>query len=330
MNEELSKKLLDDFPKLFRNRHKTSMQRGFECGDGWFDLIYKISQDIETVARESGLSPDSPEWPLCRQVKEKMGSLRFVVFGIKGFSGVNERISELRLATLNRSLQICEKCGQLGKLEEPMMQWYSCYFSQTWYANTFLVSSPNQIGCAIAHDREWNNIYDSGCNFTCLAIILNIDPGRLASELRNEKYFFEDGSLPADYLDGTQRGLVWDQNAPNSRRKAVRLKDFWHSTLKRRVSLTLQYVGKTSTSDYDEGCAHVDAIRARGNHAVCGTWEHSHLVAGESNEGYFVWDPDGSETTVEQNLAGFLTLRKLFDAYPNQKIEFWEYFADLV
>lgn len=116
MNEELSKKLIDDFPKLFRNRHKSSMQRGFECGDGWFDLIYKLSQDIEAVARESGLSPDSPEWPLCRQVKEKMGSLRFIVFGIKGFSGIYERISELRLAALNRSLQICEYCGQPGDL----------------------------------------------------------------------------------------------------------------------------------------------------------------------------------------------------------------------
>jgi len=116
MNEALSKKLLDDFPELFRNRHETSMQRGFECGDGWFDLIYKLAQDIETVARESGLSPDSPEWPLCRQVKEKMGSLRFVVFAVDGLTGLNERISELRLAALNQSLQICEQCGRPGKL----------------------------------------------------------------------------------------------------------------------------------------------------------------------------------------------------------------------
>lgn len=116
MNEELSKKLLDDFPKLFRNRHKTSMQHGFECGDGWFDLIYKLSQDIEAVARESGLSPDSPEWPLCRQVKEKFGSLRFVVFAVDGRAEFNERISKLKLAALNRSFQICEYCGKPGEL----------------------------------------------------------------------------------------------------------------------------------------------------------------------------------------------------------------------
>ena len=58
MNEALTKKLLDDFPRLFRNRHETSMQRGFECGNGWFDLIYQLSRDIESAARENGLSPD--------------------------------------------------------------------------------------------------------------------------------------------------------------------------------------------------------------------------------------------------------------------------------
>lgn len=116
MNKELSKKLFDDFPYLFRNRHESSMQRGFECGDGWFELIYNLSQDIEAVARENGLNPDSPEWPLCRQVKEKLGSLRFVIFAVDGLVEVNECISELRVAALNRSLQICEQCGKSGEL----------------------------------------------------------------------------------------------------------------------------------------------------------------------------------------------------------------------
>ena len=116
MNEELSKKLLDDFPRLYRNRNESSMQDGFVCGDGWFGLIYKLSQDIEEVAREGGLSPDSPEWPLCRQVKEKLGSLRFVVFAVEERLGIYERISELRLAALNRSFQTCEYCGQPGEL----------------------------------------------------------------------------------------------------------------------------------------------------------------------------------------------------------------------
>ncbi len=116
MNEELSNKLLDDFPRLFRNRDQSSMQRGFECGDGWFELIYQLSRDIETVARESGLSPDSAEWPKCRQVKEKLGSLRFVVFATDQHRTMYKRISQLRLDALNQSAKTCECCGKPGEL----------------------------------------------------------------------------------------------------------------------------------------------------------------------------------------------------------------------
>ncbi len=112
MNEVLSKKLLDDFPVLFRHRSESSMQRGFECGDGWFDLVYQLSRDIEVAARESGNKPDDPSWPMCRQVKEKFGSLRFVVFAVEGRPELSERISELKLHALNRSLHVCPECGQ--------------------------------------------------------------------------------------------------------------------------------------------------------------------------------------------------------------------------
>ncbi len=112
MNDALSQKLLNDFPMLFRDRHASSMQNGFVCGDGWFDLIHQLAQDIESVAREHGLSPDSAQWLRCRQVKEKLGSLRFVVFAVEGPSEMNERIGELRLAALNRSFDICGYCGQ--------------------------------------------------------------------------------------------------------------------------------------------------------------------------------------------------------------------------
>jgi hypothetical protein len=106
MNDEFSKKLLDDFPQLFRNRDTSSMQRGFECDDDWFDLIYQLSQDIENIALEYGLSPESPEWPRCRQVKEKFGSLRFVVFATDQHRAMYDRINELRQNALNQSVTI--------------------------------------------------------------------------------------------------------------------------------------------------------------------------------------------------------------------------------
>ena len=38
MNEALTKKLLDDFSRLFRDRNESPMQHGFEYGDGWCRL----------------------------------------------------------------------------------------------------------------------------------------------------------------------------------------------------------------------------------------------------------------------------------------------------
>lgn len=211
-----------------------------------------------------------------------------------------------------------------------MIEWYSSYFSQTWYANTFLVRRPNQIARSVVHDYEWNNIYDSGCNFCCMAMILDIDPARLASELGKGRYFFADRNFPAKRLDGSRKGLVWDQNAPHEKLDTVHLIDFWHQTLKRRVSITLRFITRTWTSNYQEGCNQVNAIYERGHHVICGPEVHSYLIAGEKEGDYFVWDPNGSKTTVEENIAGTITLRHLFNTYSEEGLEFWEYSTDFV
>src|SRR5690348_17215224 len=81
MNESNTKALLRDFPRLFRGVSKpiteSLMAFGFECGDGWFALIYKLSADIQKVSKESGLNSNSEQWPEVTQVKEKLGTLCF-------------------------------------------------------------------------------------------------------------------------------------------------------------------------------------------------------------------------------------------------------------
>jgi hypothetical protein len=119
MNDTLTKKLLDDFPMLYRNRRQTLMKNGFVCGDGWFNLIYELSHSIENAAREDGLKPESANWPLCQEVKEKLGSLRFVVFASAEHQFMNERISELRSTALEKSLHTCSCCGQRIKVSRP-------------------------------------------------------------------------------------------------------------------------------------------------------------------------------------------------------------------
>ncbi len=61
-----------------------------------------------------------------------------------------------------------------------MHLFYPRYHAQSFYRNTFLVDRPQQIARAEKSDREWNNIAESGCHFTCMAMIGCVDPATLA------------------------------------------------------------------------------------------------------------------------------------------------------
>ncbi|MFW6130502.1 MAG: hypothetical protein ACOC56_04890 [Atribacterota bacterium] len=103
MRVELEEKLVRKFPILYRDYggspQKTCMAFGFECGDGWFDLIEDLSEKIIR------LDPDA--YALC--VKEKFGGLRFDV------SSSSEEVGQIIHQACRKSFQICEKCGKSGK-----------------------------------------------------------------------------------------------------------------------------------------------------------------------------------------------------------------------
>lgn len=81
MTPENTQKLFAAFPHLYRGREKSVqeslMSFGFMCGDGWFELLWNLSQAIEDLARTEGHDPLSNAWPEATQVKEKFGDLRF-------------------------------------------------------------------------------------------------------------------------------------------------------------------------------------------------------------------------------------------------------------
>lgn len=126
MNLELDEELCSKYPLIFADRHKpmqeTCMCWGFECGDGWYDLIdrmcYKIQSHIVHVnkTREIWLKKDPSQAPLevpqvvAVQVKEKFGTLRFYHNGgddyIRGLVSMAEAMSEV----------ICMTCGKPGDL----------------------------------------------------------------------------------------------------------------------------------------------------------------------------------------------------------------------
>ena len=103
MNTVNSKKLYTTFPKIFRQKDlsitQTCMSWGFDCGDGWYDLIYKLCEDIQEHCNKKGLQTEAV------QVKEKYGGLCFYV------SSADDYIFKLISKAENKSYKICETCG---------------------------------------------------------------------------------------------------------------------------------------------------------------------------------------------------------------------------
>jgi hypothetical protein len=206
-----------------------------------------------------------------------------------------------------------------------MQTFYIEYFAQTWYANTFLVRRPEQIGRAIDGDRDWNNVHDSGCNFVCLAIIAGIDPARMASALATQSYFYADPTLPAITIGGRRGGLVWEGNRPLLGEPGIQLPGLWHPHLNRRENIVIRLVAIETATQHRHGKRIVARARRRNLHVICGTEEHSHLVAGTIDGDYFLWDPDDSVVPVEDNMAGRCRLKSLF--VHGVDVEFWLYEA---
>lgn len=106
MNAKNTKKLGKYFPMFWRDAgdmSKSAMYWGFQCDDGWFDLIYKLCKDIQVIVDRDKLADF---W--VNTVKEKYGSLSFYT------SGETEEIYNLVDEAEGRSMSICEICGKPG------------------------------------------------------------------------------------------------------------------------------------------------------------------------------------------------------------------------
>jgi len=109
MNEELAEKLNADFPYIFKGHCGSVHSFGFECGSGWFQIIYDLCVDLSTIAKKEGYEP-----PVAVQVKEKFGGLRFYIDG--SHDEYEDRIREAEVL----SEQTCEVCGRKGKIRRNM------------------------------------------------------------------------------------------------------------------------------------------------------------------------------------------------------------------
>jgi hypothetical protein len=109
MSPEPTKQLYDKFPDLFKEKdlppEQSNMCWGFECSDGWYNIIYTLCSLIQI--HQKSQKPDY-EPVVVQQVKEKFGTLRFyytggddIIFGMVAYA---EAISGMT----------CEVCGDRG------------------------------------------------------------------------------------------------------------------------------------------------------------------------------------------------------------------------
>jgi hypothetical protein len=110
MRKELEQKFQTRCPEWFRDLYgditQTCLHFGFQHRDGWFDLVWRLCEQIEKV-------PNKGKSFKVAQVKEKFGGLRFY------FEGADDAFHAIRACTAaagQESFHICEVCGQPGHL----------------------------------------------------------------------------------------------------------------------------------------------------------------------------------------------------------------------
>ena len=120
MREELDKLLCEKYPKMMVNRNKnmqeTCMCWGFECGDGWFNILNQLMSNIQhhidwnNQNFEKGYKQYKQVTQVTLdQVKEKFGTLRFY------YTGGDDEISGMVRMAESMSGVTCEGCGNLGE-----------------------------------------------------------------------------------------------------------------------------------------------------------------------------------------------------------------------
>jgi hypothetical protein len=113
MSPNKEKYLFETYPKIFirpSTPKENLMFFGFECGDGWFDLIDQLCKHIQSyIDNNPHLNIVQPQ---AIQVKEKYGTLRFYA------GGGNEFIRGMISQTEWLSGITCEICGSHERIQK--------------------------------------------------------------------------------------------------------------------------------------------------------------------------------------------------------------------
>jgi len=116
MNKELDEQLVKKYPKIFADRNKneteTAMCWGFECGDGWFNIIDALCSNIQQYIDFKAERNEPVSQAVAFQVKEKFGGLRYYI------NGGDDTIDQLISFAEDMSYRTCDVCGNVGTVRD--------------------------------------------------------------------------------------------------------------------------------------------------------------------------------------------------------------------
>ena len=117
MKLELDQLLCEKYPKMMVNRNKnmqeTCMCWGFECGDGWFNILDQLMGNIQHHIDWKNRKEEVIAQVTLDQVKEKFGTLRFY------YSGGDDAIDGMVRMAESMSGVTCEECSAPAQTHGP-------------------------------------------------------------------------------------------------------------------------------------------------------------------------------------------------------------------
>jgi len=131
MRPELTKALYDKYPELFIGKDMSTqhnlMPFGIECGDGWYDLVDKMCEDLSYLAKLE--SSDT----IFVQIKQKFGGLRCYA----DYTHIQHIVIDYYE---RKSYHICEICGEPGQLRSGK-SWLSTLCLKHAHENGYAISN---------------------------------------------------------------------------------------------------------------------------------------------------------------------------------------------
>ena len=123
MKAELQQQLYEKYPNIFRQKDLdktvTAMCWGVSCGDGWYDLIDTLCENIQNRIVNFNRNRPEEEHLVCEavQVKEKFGGLCFYTYG------GDDYIDGLISMAESMSYHICTECSKPSAKQDNNRGW---------------------------------------------------------------------------------------------------------------------------------------------------------------------------------------------------------------